>query len=92
MNSTCPICKNIMNIQMERYPKMICCDCNNTDIKDSEGNNVTFENESMYGGFVSLHIIDNNVVEKKEHVCYVKGIKCFADEARLGGIIIQTSY
>jgi len=23
------------------------------------------------------------------HICYIRGIRCYADEARFGGIVIQ---
>jgi hypothetical protein len=89
--STCNVCKNIIKTISVRYPKMICIDCHNRpDIKDSDGFNVYFANQSITGGFISIHSIDNKLVEKEDHICFIDGVKCYATEARFGGIVIQT--
>ena len=86
----CPICELEIKYKLERYPNLICSECHKSnDIKDSNGFPVSFENESIYGGFISLHTIDNKLVSNKDHYCFVKGIRCYADEARFGGIVIQ---
>ena len=90
MDHQCPICLEKLDYYTLRYPKMICNNCSNSDIKDPEGNLVSFSNIDITGGFISLHTINNNIIEKKEHICWVKNIKCFADESRWGGIVIQT--
>ncbi|MBW4425221.1 MAG: hypothetical protein KME50_12395 [Nostoc desertorum CM1-VF14] len=42
----------------------------------------------MSGGF------EGTVTETKEnynsHICYIEGVKCWADEARFGGIVVET--
>jgi hypothetical protein len=54
---------------------------------------VTFGNEGWYGGFVSRHFLPDSselaLIAKDRH-CTVRGIKCFAQEARFGGIVVQT--
>ena len=88
----CPLCSDILTYYTQRYPKMICINCSNGNkgkILDSLGNEVTFVNIDIYGGFMSLHKIDDKIVEKKEHICWINNIKCSADEARFGGIVIQ---
>jgi hypothetical protein len=85
----CPICLDVMDYITTRYPKAICKKCATTDIKDSDGNLVSFSNIDLLGGFVSLHNVNNKIVKKIEHICWVKNVKCYADEARFGGIIIQ---
>ena len=85
----CPICSYNLTYYTPRYPKMICQNCANSDIVDSSGNKVTFVNIDIYGGFMSLHKINDKIVEKKEHICWIKDIKCYADESRCGGIVIQ---
>jgi len=90
-HQVCPICSIEVPAYMARYPRLICSDClNSADITDMDGNIVYYENESITGGFVSIHIIDNNKVIKKDHNCIIKGINCYADEHRFGGIVIQT--
>ena len=85
----CPLCFEIMNYYTSRYPKMICSNCADSDITDNFGNKVTFVNIDIYGGFISLHKIDDKVVKKEEHICWIKNTKCYANEARFGGIVIQ---
>jgi hypothetical protein len=90
--SKCPICLDIMNNFTLRYPKMICQKCSNGEtgkIIDSFGNEVSFGNIDISGGFTSYHKINNEIVKKEEHICLINNIKCYADEARFGGIVIQ---
>jgi hypothetical protein len=82
------VCKKQF-INITRYSKIICEKCYDKDIYDKEGNLVKFYNEGIGGGFISEHIINNKRVVKKEHECYINGIKCYADEARFGGIVIE---
>jgi len=87
----CMICKEDLNYVFVRYPRIVCSKCiDSGDVKDIDGNNVSFGNTHFSGGFESLHYIDNKIVVKNEHMCIVKGVKCYADEARVGGIVIQT--
>jgi hypothetical protein len=85
----CPLCFYIMNYSTSRYPKMICQNCANSDITDNFGNKVTFVNIDIYGGFMSLHKIDGKVIQKQEHICWIKNTKCYANEMQFGGIVIQ---
>jgi hypothetical protein len=85
----CPICKNVLNFYMERYPRKICGDCEKLNITDLDGNHVYYENEDLYGGFISIHIINGKKYVRKDNYCVINNIMCFADEARFGGIVIQ---
>ena len=88
----CPLCLEIIPYYTERYPKMICVKCANGDngkIIDSFGYEVSFSNIDIYGGFVSHHKIDDEVVQKEEHICWINSAKCYANEMRFGGIVIQ---
>ena len=84
-NKNCPICEKNM-IHSERYPNMICekC-CNKTLTRDGES--IEFYNIDHTGGFIS--IVNN--IKGKIHECYVDNHKCYADESRFGGIVIQLS-
>ncbi len=87
--ANCPICTNLF-IGSERYPKSICGSCRQTIIRDLDGHRVTFQNIDAFGGFESIHVGEGNQITKKEeHLCFVNGVKCWADEGRYGGIIIQ---
>ena len=81
----CPICdKELM--RLSRYPKAICADCGTRTLTENNVK-IDFYNEDHGGGLYSL--ITN--VKGNQHECYVDGKKCYAEEHRFGGIIIQLS-
>jgi hypothetical protein len=89
----CKICCTTDMFYSPRYPNQVCENCIVNSV-DSEGNIVKFYNVDFYGGFESYHYVigsdgQTNVVQKNEHVCWINGKKCFADEAKFGGIIVQ---
>jgi len=84
----CPICDNTKEYS-ERYPNSVCNDCVSKAL-DKDGNVVKFYNTEMFGyGFMSIHYINNKKINREDHECYIDNIKCFAEEARFGGIVIQ---
>lgn len=86
MNVLCPVCHKNELTPVARYPRMLCSVCHEGEKKDEAGNPVEFQNIDLFGGFQSLH----NGKIKKEHICYIKNVRCYATEARFGGIVIQT--
>lgn len=42
----------------------------------------------MGGGFGAM--VTHTQEKYPSHICYIEGIQCWADEARFGGIVIQT--
>ena len=87
MNQTnCPICNEMMNSYYERYPNMVCCKCSGKTITD-KGIKIEFYNIDISGGFYSLV----NNIKGDIHECYIDKLKCYADEARFGGIVVQLS-
>lgn len=80
----CPICKTSVPI-IPRYPNYICNTCIETGTFTLTGKPISFRNEGIMGGFVS--IVGNKI--GSIHDCVIKGIHCWADEARFGGIVIQ---
>ena len=89
----CPLCRQKVR-QNPRYPKYLCKSCKTLPATDIDGNKVVFSNIDECGGFLSLHYNDSNdntiYEQKSDSRCWINGIKCYADEARFGGIIIQT--
>ena len=83
----CPLCTQQMDYS-ERYPNAI-CHAHYEECIDSDGNHVTYQNEDENGGLVSYHTIDNRIVRRIDDTCFVRGIKCSVEEARMGGIVIQ---
>lgn len=84
-NQRCPLCK--VDVQSSlRYPNYLCGKCA-LDAVDEHGRALRFYNESLSGGFRALYADTNE--QRDSHECYVRGVKCRADEARFGGIVIQ---
>jgi hypothetical protein len=83
----CPICSTEVQFS-ERYPKYVCFDCE-AKATDENKRPLNFNNTTMLGGGFAAEYADTG--ERREgHICYIDGIKCRADEARFGGIVIQT--
>lgn len=81
--SNCPIC-NGLTFTTSRYPNKICNNCEELTVtKNNE--NIRFFNVDHSGGFVSIVNGKNGDI----HECYVNNIKCYADEARFGGIVVS---
>lgn len=68
-----------------RYPSRLCFVCLQETV-DQRGRRVLLRNEDMSGGFVAIDEESN--AESKNHVCFVRGIPCWADEAYGGGIVV----
>lgn len=84
---TCPICNTTVEL-FPRYPRYVCSDCckKATDIN---GRKLRFYNVSMSGGYIAYYADSNDKEEYESHDCYIDTVKCRADEAYLGGIVIE---
>ena len=81
----CPLCKEKV-YTMNRYPNYICNTCIDTHgPKTMDGKKIEFGNIDVWGGFKSE--IEGEI--STQHICYINKVKCYADEARFGGIVIQ---
>ncbi len=84
-NHRCPICSTALEV-FERYPRYVCPDC--ADLAaDAVGRRLDFYNLGASGGYGAEYL--DTHTEYMSHECYIKGIRCWADEARFGGIVIQ---
>lgn len=81
----CPICNQELPFS-SRYPNYLCKRCSSYPV-DEDGRTLKFWNESISGGFDARYIDTNEL--RDSHICYVNGRKCWAEEARMGGIVIQ---
>jgi len=79
----CPICDQSI-VDFKRYPNMVCQNCSEKTVT-KDGIKIEFYNKDFSGGFISV------VNDKKGdiHECYIDNKKCYADESRFGGIVIQ---
>ncbi|CAN5659614.1 hypothetical protein BH24ACI3_BH24ACI3_11880 [soil metagenome] len=81
----CPICSAAVEPNV-RYKNYVCFNCCALAV-DEEGRKLGFGNESFSGGFAAWYADTNET--REGHVCFIKGIKCWADEAHMGGIAIR---
>ncbi len=81
----CPICSAAVEPNV-RYKNYICFHCCALAV-DEEGRKLGFGNESFSAGFVAW---DEDTKEtRRSHICFIKGVKCWADEAHMGGVVIR---
>ncbi|HCG6670454.1 TPA: hypothetical protein NJ211_004651 [Vibrio parahaemolyticus] len=83
--NTCPICKEKVEVS-SRYPNYVCKRCSVNPV-DEKGHSLSFWNQSVSGGFEARYSDTNEI--RDSHICYINGVKCWADEAHMGGIVIQ---
>ncbi|MHC5746195.1 MAG: hypothetical protein ACYTXT_30750 [Nostoc sp.] len=82
----CPICSTPTRY-FSRYPHAVCDDCY-SKASAAQGRKLSFFNTSMSGGF---EVFVTETKEKYEsQICYITGVKCWAQSARFGGIVIET--
>jgi hypothetical protein len=81
----CPICGKAGE-RSPRYPRYICVECSHRAV-DENGRALKFSNVAVSGGFIAWYV-DNGEV-RDSHICYVDGVKCYADEAHMGGIVVS---
>jgi hypothetical protein len=81
----CPIC-SIEIEKSRRYPNCVCKGCSYRAC-DENGRLLKFFNIDLSGGFLSRYVDTNEKYES--HLCYIKGVKCYADEAHFGGIVVE---
>ena len=81
----CPICR-VKVAQSPRYPRYLCNNCA-AKAADENGRRLKFYNESFSGGFIAEYADSGEA--RDSHICFIDGVKCWADEAHMGGIVIQ---
>lgn len=90
----CPICKTEVK-PFARYPKYLCKECADQAVSP-DGRPLFFSNidihENTFNGisYAGYRAYYADTKERYDsHICFVKGVKCRADDARFGGIVIQ---
>jgi len=81
----CPICSKPVAVS-ERHPRYVCQNCAGR-ARSKNGRLLEFFNEDMSGGFAARYADTGETYSG--HECYIDGIRCYADESRFGGIVIQ---
>ena len=83
----CPICAKPVQSDA-RYPRCVCDECARKAVSP-DGRPLSFSNEGLSGGFVAKYADTGE--DYLSHDCFIDGVKCRADEARFGGIVIQAA-
>jgi hypothetical protein len=84
-SQNCPICGVPVIVNL-RYPNYVCDTCFVKAVA-SNGRKLKFYNTSIGGGYLAVYADTEEVYP--DHICYINQTKCWADEARFGGIVIQ---
>lgn len=81
----CVICKGQEAPANLQHPDLLCSSCEGAAV-DSEGNPVTFYNESIGGGMIAHHAIkDGPGFYDYDLSCFIQGIECHGVEFKFGG-------
>ena len=84
-SQACPICGAQLR-RNARYPRYLCGDCASR-VTASDGRPLRFSNLDFGGGYAAHYAATGEAYPS--HECFVDGIRCRADEARFGGIVIE---
>jgi hypothetical protein len=85
----CPVC-GTEQPALSRYPDYLCRSCV-ARASTADGRRLLLVNTSASGGFAARYADTGGLCEEATitHVVYVDGVRCWADEGRLGGIVVQ---
>jgi hypothetical protein len=81
----CPICGAPV-LGSPRYPRKVCLACV-LEATDAEGRSIHFTNTDLSGGFEARRSDVGTSHPGGE--CFVRGIRCQAEESKFGGIVVQ---
>ena len=81
----CPICSVEVPPNI-RSPRYVCRKCAGM-AASADGRLLEFSNVDISGGFEARYV--DTGAEYPSHVCFIGGVKCHADEAKFGGIVIE---
>ncbi len=81
----CPICSTPTRYSA-RYPRAVCDNCY-SKASDAQGRKLSFFNTSISGGFEA--VVTETQEEYQSNICYIEGVKCWADEAWLVALLLK---
>jgi ADP-ribosylglycohydrolase len=82
---SCPICRT-ETPPNPRYPNLVCRSCAGKAVS-ADGRRLEFYNVGLAGGYSAIYSDSKEVYDS--HECFIEGVKCRADEARFGGIVVE---
>ncbi|WP_437300676.1 recombinase family protein [Sorangium sp. So ce426] len=81
----CPICGDPLEL-WPRHPRVVCGLCKH-EATDEGGRPLEFFNTTFDGGFGARYADTGE--PRDGRACVIRGVRCRADEARFGGIVIE---
>lgn len=84
-DTACPLCGAKMEGE-NRYLRRVCASCVERAC-DEEGRRLRFSNVGLSGGFVARYA--DGGAERASHECFIDGVRCWADEAYFGDIVVE---
>jgi hypothetical protein len=87
LSQQCPLC-GVGQPASSRYPDYICTSCV-ADARNDMGRPVDFQNTAMSGGYEAVCIDTGQTSDS--HRCFIRGIECYAGEAKFGGVVVTPS-
>ena len=86
---TCPIC-GTEQPALPRYPDYLCRSCVSR-ASTQDGRRLRLVNTSAAGGFAARYADTGELCEEATvtHEVYVDGVRCRAEESRVGGIVVM---
>ena len=82
----CPICAKKV-AHSERFPKQVCERCQSRT-SDAYGRRLSFTSDDVSGGLCAVSLDSGEKYARR--LCYIDGRKCFANEHRNGGVVVET--
>lgn len=84
-DTPCPICQ-VPCPHSPEHPTGLCASCVDRAV-DEGGLALLFFNVNASGGIKTVYADTRE--ERSSHICFVDGVRCRADEARFGGIVVE---
>ena len=81
----CPICRSEMR-ENKRYPRCLCGGCA-AKVEDEAGRRLEITNANAGDGIRISYAVTGE--ERVSRECFVQGVRCWAQEAHFGGVVIQ---
>lgn len=84
-NIHCPVCGTDKR-ENKRYPRYLCRECA-SKVADETGRRLEITNANSADGIRIVYANTNE--ERISRECFVLGVRCWAREAHMGGVVIQ---
>ena len=84
-NQECPICHCILR-EHPRYKRYLCPECA-SEAESEDGRPLCFANFTESGGYKAWYADTEEPYES--NLCFVRGVRCWAEDAKFGGIAIS---